>query len=62
MAQQVKNPPALQETQGMRVQSLGQADPLEKEMTTHSSILPWEISWMEESGGLQLMRSQKSRT
>ena len=59
MAQQVKNPPALQETQGMRVQSLGQADPLEKEMTTHSSILAWEIPWTEEPGGLQSMGSHR---
>ena len=59
VAQQVKNPPALQETQGMRVQSLGQADPLEKEMTTHSSILAWEIPWTEEPGGLQSMGSHR---
>ena len=39
----------------MRVQSLGQEDPLEKEMTTHSSILTWRISWTEEPGGLQSM-------
>ena len=43
-----KNPPAMQEKW---VQSLGQEDPLEKEMTTHSSILAWEISWTEEPGG-----------
>ena len=47
MAQMVKNPAAMQETQ---VQSLGQVDPLEKEMTTHSSILAWEIPWTEEPG------------
>ena len=35
------------------VQSLGQEDPLEKEMATHSSILPWRIPWTEEPGGLQ---------
>ena len=35
------------------VQSLGQEDPLEKEMATHSSILAWRILWMEEPGGLQ---------
>ena len=34
------------------VQSLGQEDPLEKEMATHSNILPWEIPWTEEAGGL----------
>ena len=49
MAQLVKNPPAKQETQ---VQPLGQEDPLEEEMATHSSILAWEISQTEESGGL----------
>ena len=47
----VKNPPAKQE---MHVQSLGLKDPLEKEMTTHSSILAWEILWTEEPGGYSL--------
>ena len=46
----------LQETQ---VQSLGWEDPLEKEMATHSSILAWKIPWMEESGRLQSMGSQR---
>ena len=46
----------MQETQ---VRSLGQEDPLEKEMATLSSILAWEISWMEEPGGLQPMGSQR---
>ena len=46
----------------MGVQSLGQEDPLEKEMAMHSSILAWKIPWTEESGGLQSMGSQKSRT
>ena len=55
MAQQVKNLPARQETP---VWSLGQEDPLEKEMATHSSILAWEIPWAEEPGGLQYMGSQ----
>ena len=41
------------------VQSLGWEDPLEKEMTTHSSILAWKIQWMEEPGGLQSMGSQR---
>ena len=50
MSQTVKNLPAMQE---IRVQSLGQEDPMEKEMTTHSSILAWEIPWTEEPGGLQ---------
>ena len=40
------------------VQSLGQEDPLEKEMATHSSILAWKIPWTEEPGGLQFMGSQ----
>ena len=48
----VKNLPAMQETQ---VPSLGQADPLEKEMATYSSILAQEILWTEETGGLQSM-------
>ena len=50
MAQRVKNPPAMQETW---VQSLGWEDPLEEEMATQSSILAWEIPWIEEPGGLQ---------
>ena len=45
--------------QEIQVQSLGQEDPLEKEMAIYSSILAWEIPWTEESGGLQFMRSQK---
>ena len=49
MAQIVKNLPAMKDTQ---VRSLGQEDLLEKEMATHSSILAWEIPWMEEPGGL----------
>ena len=48
VAQSVKNPPAIQETQ---VQSLGLEDPLQKEMATHSSILAWRIPWAEEPGG-----------
>ena len=47
--------------QGMWVQFLGQEDPLEKDMATHSSIIAWEIPWTEESGGLQSMGSQKSQ-
>ena len=50
VAQTVKNSPAMQETW---VRSLGQEDPLEKEMATHSSILAWRILWTEELGGLQ---------
>ena len=51
----VKNLPTMQET---KVQSLHQADPLEKEMRTHSSILAWEIPWTEEPGGLQSIESR----
>ena len=47
----------MQEMQG---QSLGQKDPLEKEMATHFSILAWEIPLTEEPGGLQYMGSQKN--
>ena len=49
MAQKVKRLPAMQETW---IQSLGQEDPLEKEMATHSDILAWKIPWMEEPGRL----------
>ena len=52
----VKNLPATQETQ---VLSLGQEDPLEKDMPTHSSILAWRIPWTEETGRLQSMGSQR---
>ena len=55
----VKSPPAKQE---MQVWSLGQEDPPEKEMAAHSSILAWEIPWMEEPGGLRSMGLQKSQT
>ena len=44
---------------GTQVQSLGQDDPLEKEMATHLSILAWEIPWAEELGGLQSMGLQR---
>ena len=43
----------------MRVQSLGQEDPLEEGMATHSSILAWEIPWTEEPGGLQSTGSRR---
>ena len=56
VAQMVKNLPATQETW---VRSLGQEDPLKKEMTTHSSILAWRIPWTEEPDGLQSMGSQR---
>ena len=49
VAQSVNNLPAMQET---RVRFLGQEDPLEKEMATHSSILAWRIYWTEEPGRL----------
>ena len=55
MTQMVKNPPAMQETW---VRSLGQEDPLEKGMATHSSILVWRISWTEEPVGSQSMGLQ----
>ena len=47
--------------QEMWVQSLGQKDPLEKEIATHSRILAWEIPWTEEPGKLQFMGSQRVR-
>ena len=58
MAQTVKRLPGMQET---RVQSLGQEDPLEKEMATHSSTLAWRIPWAEEPGGLQSTGLQRVR-
>ena len=58
----VKNLPAVQKRQEMQVGSLGWKDPLEKEITTSSSILSWEIPWIEELGGLQSMGSQKNQT
>ena len=54
----IKNLLAVQETW---VRFLGQKDPLEDEMTTHSSILAWEIPWTEEPGRLQFMGSQRVR-
>ena len=56
MAQTVKRLPAMRETW---VPSLGQEDPLEKEMATHSSILAWRIPWTEEPGWLQSMGLQR---
>ena len=55
----VKNSAAMQE---MQVRSLDQADPLEKEMVTHSSILAWKVAWTEEPGRLQSMGWAKSQT
>ena len=57
VAQMVKNLPAMQETW---VQSLGQEDPLEKGMATHSNILAWRIPWTEEPGRLQSIGLQES--
>ena len=51
-----KNSPVVQQTW---VQSLGQEDPLEEGMATHSSILAWRIPWTEEPGGIQSMRLQR---
>ena len=59
MAQWQRNQLAMQETQETWVQSLGQEDPLEKAVATHSSILAWRIPWTEELGGLQSMGSQR---
>ena len=56
VAQVVKNLPAMQET---RVQSLGQEDPLEEEMASHSSILTWRILWTEEPGRLWSIGSHR---
>ena len=59
VAQMVKNLPAMQETQ---FPLLGQEDPLEKGVATHSSVLVWRIPWTEEPGGLQSMGLQESDT
>ena len=55
----VKNPPGIKETQ---VQSLGQEDPLEEGMATHSSVLAWRIPWTGEPGALQSMGRKESDT
>ena len=55
VAQWVKNLPAMQDMQEIRVQSQGWEDPLEDGMATHSSILAWRIPWTEEPGGPQSM-------
>ena len=59
MAQWVKNSPTMREIQETQVRSLGQEDPLEKEMATHSSILAEKIPWTEEPGRLQSMGMQR---
>ena len=56
VAQRLKHLPAIRE---IWVQSLGWEDPLEKEIATHSSILPWRIPWTEEPSGLQSMGWQR---
>ena len=56
VALMVKNLPAMRET---KVRSLGQEDPLEEGMVTHSNILTWKIPWTEEPGGLLSMGSQR---
>ena len=56
VAQTVKRLPTMWETW---IQSLGQEDPLEKEMATHSSTLAWKIPWTEEPGTLQSMESER---
>ena len=61
VAQWVKNPSAMQETQDMQILSLGQEDLLEEGMATESSILAWRIPWTEEPGRLQSMGAQKVR-
>ena len=61
MAQAVKNPPAVQETQKTRVQSLGQEDALEGGMVAHSSVLAWRIPWTEEPDRVQSMGFRRVR-
>ena len=55
----VNNLPAMQEIQEMPFQSLGQEDPLEEGMVSHSNILAWRIPWTEEPGGLESLGSQR---
>ena len=57
----VKNLPAMQVTQETPVGSLGQEDPLEEEMASHSGILAWRIPWTEEPGRLQSIGSHSFR-
>ena len=61
VAQLIKNLPAKRETPEAWVQSLGQEDPLQKGITTHSTILAWIIPWTEEPSGLQSLGSQRVR-
>ena len=55
----VKNPQLMQEMQETQVRFLGQEDPLEEGMATHSNILAWRIPWTEESGGLPFIELQR---
>ena len=59
MAKWLRNLPAMQETQEMRVRSLGQEDTLEEEIATYSNIPAWKIPWTEEPGRIQSKGSQK---
>ena len=59
MAQQVKNLPEMQGSQETQTRFLGQKDPLEKAVATHSNILAWKIPRTEEPGGLKSMGSQR---
>ena len=62
MAQQIKNPPAMQETQEMWMQSLAQEDPLEEEVVTHFSILAWENPMDSRAWQATVQRFAKSWT
>ena len=61
MIQHVKNLPMMHMMQEIQIQSLGQEDPLEEGMATHSSVLAWRIPWTEEPGGLHTLGSQRIR-
>ena len=61
VAQQIKNLPAMQKTQEMRILSLDWEDPLEEEMATHSSTLKGRLLRIEDPGGLQSIGSQRIR-
>ena len=57
----VKNPPANAENWETQIRTLGQGDPLNEEMATHSSLIAWRIPWTEELCGLQSVGSQRVR-
>ena len=61
VVQQVKDLPAIQETQETGFWSLGREDPLQEGMATHTNILAWRIPWIEETGRLQFIVSQRAR-